>query len=172
MASICGSPVCAGGKPKLKFTYTGDYVVRDDGVVELLMSGTLTFLNPAVIDRFMVGGGSSGVNPKTSGTDYGGMGGGAGGYTRTDKKVRVNANEAIQIVIGAGGAAGNLTNTFIATKGGPTSWGEVSVDGGKGTTTVGALIAMNGLSGGSGGGATSFGDIVSGEGPVTLTKGA
>ena len=36
MASICGSPVCAGGKPKLKFTYTGDYVVREDGVVELL----------------------------------------------------------------------------------------------------------------------------------------
>ena len=40
MASICGSPVCAGGKPKLKFTYTGDYVVRKDGVVELLTSGT------------------------------------------------------------------------------------------------------------------------------------
>ena len=139
-------------KPGLQFTYTGDHVKRDDGVVELLTSGTLTFLNPAVIDRFMVGGGSSGVNPKTSGTDYGGMGGGAGGYTRTDKKVRVNANEAIQIVIGAGGAAGKLTNTFIATKGEPTSWGEVSVDGGKGTTGDGALIAMNGLSGGSGGG--------------------
>lgn len=60
MASICGSPVCAGGKPKLKFTYTGDYVVRDDGVVELHSSGALVFLKPAVIDVFMVGGGGMG----------------------------------------------------------------------------------------------------------------
>ena len=61
MASICGSPVCAGGKPKLKFTYTGGYGVRKDGVVELHSSGTLVFLNPAVIDIFCVGGGGGGA---------------------------------------------------------------------------------------------------------------
>ena len=83
MASICGSPVCAGGKPKLKFTYTGDYVVRKDGVVELLTSGTLMFLNPAVIDIFCVGvGGGGNVNAygSTSASQPGG-GGGGGLYT-------------------------------------------------------------------------------------------
>ena len=44
-----------------KFTYTGQYNVRKDGVVELLTSGTLVFLNPAVIDVFCVGGGGRGV---------------------------------------------------------------------------------------------------------------
>ena len=44
-----------------KFTYTGQYNQRDDGVVELLTSGTITFLNPAVIDIFCVGGGGGGA---------------------------------------------------------------------------------------------------------------
>ena len=82
MASICGSPVCAGGKPKLKFTYTGDYVVRDDGVVELHSSGTLVFLNPAVIDVFLVGGGGMGgimINPGISSGAGGGHGAGLRG---------------------------------------------------------------------------------------------
>ena len=89
MASICGSPVCAGGKPKLKFTYTGDYVVRKDGVVELHSSGTLVFIDPAVIDVFMVGGGGcGGACEATSGSSYySANGGGGGGYTRTVKRV-------------------------------------------------------------------------------------
>lgn len=140
-----------GGVPK--FTYTGNYNVRDDGVVELLTSGTLVFLNPAVIDRFMVGGGSSGMKPKSKGTDYGGLGGGAGGYTRTDKKIRVNANETIEIIIGQGGTVGNLlTENFTAYSGEPTIWGDTSVAGGEGATPISARLAMNGLNGGSGGG--------------------
>ena len=51
---------CAKGGSALNFTYTGKYNVREDGVVELLTSGTLIFLSPAVIDRFMVGGGGAG----------------------------------------------------------------------------------------------------------------
>lgn len=138
---------------KLQFTYTGQYNQREDGVVELLTSGTLVFLNPAVIDRFMVGGGSSGVKPKASGTDFGGLGGGAGGYTRTDKKIRVNANETIKIIIGNGGQVGNLlTSQFTSIEGEATSWGNVSVAGGKGATPISARLAMNGLDGGSGGG--------------------
>lgn len=83
MASICGSPVCAGGKPQLKFTYSGDYVVRDDGVVELLTSGTLVFLSPAGIDVFCVGGGGHGGLCRNASIDAGGGGGGgveASGY--------------------------------------------------------------------------------------------
>ena len=50
-----------GSKHKTpKFTYTGNYKVRDDGVVELLTSGTIVFLEPKVIDLFMVGGGAGG----------------------------------------------------------------------------------------------------------------
>ena len=78
MASICGSPVCAGGKPKLKFTYTGDYVVRKDGVVELHSSGTLVFLEPKVIDLFLVGGGGAGGSGVSGGV-ISGFGGGGGG---------------------------------------------------------------------------------------------
>jgi hypothetical protein len=48
-----------------KFTYTGQYNVRKDGVVELLTSGTIVFLEPKVIDVFCVGGGGHGADPTT-----------------------------------------------------------------------------------------------------------
>lgn len=102
MASICGSPVCAGGKPKMKFTYTGDYVVRKDGVVELLTSGTLVFLEPKVIDVFMVGGGGGG-GEFTGSASSSALGGGGGGYTRTVRRVNVSANSQFQVTVGAGG---------------------------------------------------------------------
>ena len=54
---------CAKGGAAIKFTYTGEYNVRDDGVVELLTSGTIVFLEPKVIDLFMVGGGGKGGSP-------------------------------------------------------------------------------------------------------------
>ena len=64
-----------GGVPK--FTYTGTYNVREDGVVELLTSGTIVFLNPATIDLFLVGGGGAGGGGVTgsSGSSKGGDGG-------------------------------------------------------------------------------------------------
>lgn len=147
MASICGSPVCAGGKPQLKFTYTGDYVVRKDGVVELLTSGTIVFLEPKVIDVFLVGGGGAGGR-NTGGTPSVG-GGGGGGYTRTAKAVNVLANSPIDIVIGAGGKVGDSST---GVDGGNTTWDNISVNGGKGVRAALSASFMNGANGGSGGG--------------------
>lgn len=149
MASICGSPVCAGGKPKLKFTYTGDYVVRKDGVVELLSSGTLVFIDPAVIDVFMVGGGGcGGACEATSGSSYySANGGGGGGYTRTVK--RVACQGSYQITIGDGSTAPNVD-------GGSSGWGtDLTVPGGKSARKTNAAptsSASLGWAGGSGGG--------------------
>lgn len=88
-----------------KFTYTGKYNVRKDGVVELLTSGTIVFLEPKVIDVFMVGGGGSGI--VRSGPVNSGYGGGGGGYTRTIKRIAVSKNNAYSVTIGAGGVDGN-----------------------------------------------------------------
>lgn len=137
MASICGSPVCAGGKPKLKFTYTGDYVVRKDGVVELLTSGTIVFLEPKVIDVFMVGGGGSGYTAGNNG--YNGYGGGGGGYTRTVRRVAIAQNTPIEVTIGAGGEAPNRP-------GGSSGFKTFAVNGGS------YQAGANGGHGGSGGG--------------------
>lgn len=148
MASICGSPVCAGGKPKIKFTYTGDYVVRKDGVVELLTSGTIVFLEPKVIDLFMVGGGGAGdgSSTRTNSTNaYKIGGGGGGGYTRTSKRISVQGS--YQIVIGAGGSMG--------VNGGATLFGDkLSVNGGiSGRDLPGTSSStIGGHGGGSGGG--------------------
>lgn len=136
MASICGSPVCAGGKPKMKFTYTGDYVVRKDGVVELLTSGTIVFLEPKVIDVFMVGGGASGYISTSA--QASGFGGGGGGYTRTVRSIIVKTNNSFEVAIGAGGIAPNRP-------GGVTSFGAYTVNGG-------VYAGVQGGKGGSGGG--------------------
>lgn len=148
MASICGSPVCAGGKPKLKFTYTGDYVVRDDGVVELHSSGTLVFIDPAVIDVFLVGGGGKGGRcvMTSSAAYYTANGGGGGGYTRTLKRLAVQGG--YEINIGAG-------STVSSVDGGSTSWGSAyTVPGGKSASEMPSApsAAGTGRSGGSGGG--------------------
>lgn len=148
MASICGAPVCAGGKPQLKFTYTGDYVVRKDGVVELLTSGTLVFLHPAVIDVFCVGGGGAGdgSSTRTNSTHaYKIGGGGGGGYTRTSRRISVQGS--YQIVIGDGGSMG--------VNAGSTSFGDkLSVNGGfSGKDLPGTSSStVSGHPGGSGGG--------------------
>ena len=148
MASICGSPVCAGGKPKLKFTYTGDYVVRKDGVVELHSSGTLVFIDPAAIDVFCVGGGGAGDGSSTrteSTNAYKIGGGGGGGYTRTSRRISVQGS--YQIVIGDGGSMG--------VNAGSTSFGDkLSVNGGfSGKDLPGTSSStVSGHPGGSGGG--------------------
>lgn len=157
MASICGSPVCAGGKPKLKFTYTGDYVVRDDGVVELHSSGTLVFLNPAWIDVFLVGGGGMGgimTNPGIS-SGAGGGGGGGGGYTVTARKQQVNGS--INVIIGQG--ATSQSHQSGKQYGGTTTFGSIlSANGGESayyTPQYEGTYALNGGAGGSGGGSQS-----------------
>ena len=144
MASICGSPVCAGGKPKLKFTYTGDYVVRKDGVVELLTSGTIVFLEPKVIDVFMVGGGGGGSGFKNGDNANSGYGGGGGGYTRTLHQVNVTPDTNIAVTIGAGGASKQDGNS--------TAFSNNEVAGGHAPTGTSYNLRKQGAKGGSGGG--------------------
>lgn len=138
---------CAKGGA-VKFTYTGEYNERDDGVVELLTSGTIVFLEPKVIDVFMVGGGGAGdgSTTRTNSTNaYKIGGGGGGGYTRTSRRIRVQGS--YQIVIGDGGSMG--------VNGGSTSFGDMlSVNGGfSGKDLPGTSSStVDGHSGGSGGG--------------------
>lgn len=150
MSTIYGSPVCAGGKPKLKFTYTGDYVVRKDGVVELHSSGTLVFLEPKVIDLFMVGGGGAGGVGQLNA--YRGLGGGGGGYTRTVRKVSVTPNNGYTVTVGSGGLVTN--NITQPTNGGASEFGNFSVGGGLSAVLASSSSAhtSSGGAGGSGGG--------------------
>ena len=128
-----------------KFTYTGDYNVREDGVVELLTSGTLVFLNPAVIDVFCVGGGGAGRFSLYSSNR--GYGGGGGGYTNTLKKI--NVSNSYQITIGDGATPSNSTG--LGPRGGTTSFGDlISAEGGHTGSSSGYMT--DGSAGGSGGG--------------------
>ena len=143
-----------------KFTYTGKYNVRKDGVVELLTSGTIVFLEPKVIDVFMVGGGASGMAPsKSQSPKANGYGGGGGGYTRTVRRVSVAANASIPITIGAGGEIKPNTSPYYGVGGGASSWGSYTVNGG--STFNGTKYGGAGGSGG-GGGVTSNSDYGSG----------
>lgn len=136
------------GKSKApKFTYTGNYNVRDDGVVELLTSGTLVFLNPAVIDVFCVGGGGAGGDTGVNATQAGG--GGGGGYTATARKITVNGS--YNVTVGAGGNP----QPSSGVSGGTTSFGTIlSADGGWtiGKRNLSSEGTSNGAQGGSGGG--------------------
>lgn len=185
MASICGSPVCAGGKPKMKFTYTGDYVVRKDGVVELLTSGTIVFLETLTIDLFLVGGGASGSARRASATYKRGDGGGGGGYTKTVKQRDVTANESIAVVIGEGGVgAGDPRYNNSGANGGTTRFGSEFAPGGKayapdqgynggdGGSGGGGGVASksSGGEGGTDGGNGSAGDAAGGRGQGTTTR--
>ena len=130
-----------------KFTYTGQYNIRKDGVVELLTSGTIVFLEPKVIDLFMVGGGGAGSYITGTQTNKGAPGGG-GGYTRT--ALRQSVTGSYYVTVGAGGVYS--TETPSANHGQETSFGSVlSAPGGK---SRGAVLSSNfsGGDGGSGGG--------------------
>lgn len=136
---------CAKGSAAVKFTYTGDYNQRDDGVVELLTSGTLVFPEPAVIDIFCVGGGGSGGSFIAGGLTQMGAPGGAGGYTATVLKQSVA--DSYTIIIGAGGKRGAIDGT-------ETKFGNViTAPGGKGVAqNIASSEKLNGVAGGSGSG--------------------
>ena len=142
---------CAKGGAVPKFTYTGEYNVRDDGVVELLTSGTIVFLEPKVIDVFMVGGGGGGIDPVTGGAnDYYGYSGGAGGYTRTVRRVTVPANTNIPVTIGAGGAV-KYSYPWTETAGGASSFNNLTVKGAEVRDKIENQLSAK-TKGGSGGG--------------------
>lgn len=145
-----------GQKAALNFTYTGMYNQREDGVVELLTSGTLVFLDPAVIDIFCVGGGGCGGSLQSTRTERG-TAGGAGGYTKT--VLQQNVKGSYGITIGAGGTSNTLN-------GGTTSFGTLaSAAGGNGASqSGGSYDSRSGQNGGSGsgGGVDSNSDYGSG----------
>ena len=147
------------GAAGLRFTYTGQYNQRDDGVVELLTSGTLVFLNPAVIDIFMVGGGSSGAyHVNTKEYKYTG---GNGGYTRTIKRVTVSKGVQIPVTIGAGGTNGS--------NGGSSTFNELTVNGGTAPSdnSSGAGGSGGGAGGWTGGGGAGTGGSDGSNGTVS-----
>lgn len=140
-----------GGSKAPKFTYTGTYNVREDGVVELLTSGTIVFLNPATIDLFLVGGGGAGGSARTG---NGGWGGGGGGFTRTIRNVTIPKNTPFVVAIGAGA----VTSKDISNvpDGGSSTFGDLTVAGGKstapnGSNNINSTVGANGGSGGGGG---------------------
>lgn len=137
----------------LYFTYTGDHAVREDGVVELKSSGTITFPKEQKIDVFCVGGGGAGGS--SSNMNYTkGMGGGGGGYTATAKNQSVSGQ--VEVVIGAGGTAGSTP-----TNGGNTTFGSLlTASGGYSGPydTATSTVANTGRNGGSGGGGGRYSD--------------
>lgn len=99
--AIVGKAVGAGGSKKvLDFVYSGDYKIREDGVVELLSSGIINFPKEQTIDVFMVGGGGKGGQSLSSRATA--AGGGAGGQARTFYNVVVSPEQNIAVTIGAG----------------------------------------------------------------------
>lgn len=153
---FCG--VAAG----LKFTYTGNYQTRADGVTELLSSGDITFLEDGVIDVFMVGGGGAGNRMWGTAINGGGGGGGGGGYTRTIRRVSVTAGMPYMVNIGAG-AYRPSTNSLVDA--GPSQFGDFTVKGGVSRAdSSSATSSRGGSAGGSGGGGgvTSNSDYGSG----------
>ena len=130
-----------------KFTYTGNYKVRKDGVVELLTSGTIVFLEPKVIDVFCVGGGGAGGS-SIFGNFTRALGGGGGGYCTTARKQRVTGS--YEVTIGAGGISGSTPSN-----GGATSFGNIvtAAGGFSGAYVTGGVAKVYpGANGGSGGG--------------------
>lgn len=145
-----------------KFTYTGQYNIRKDGVVELLTSGTIVFLEPKIIDVFMVGGGASGTAQRANVSGKNGFGGGGGGYTKTIKQRSVIANESIDVIIGNGGVGSdNPSYKDSGMNGGATRFGNEAVGGGKAYTPG---QGYNGGDGGSGGGGGVESNSAGGEG--------
>ena len=148
-----------GGASKFpEFTYTGDYMLIDDGKeekvqnwrVKFLTSGTLIFTKePGSADVFLVGGGSGGNGSR----------GGGGGYTFTSTSVLLVKETPYEIIIGAGGA--NSTNGGDTSAFGLTAKGGNEANGGSGGggNTGGAdpgYGGTGGSDGSNGGNATGY----------------
>lgn len=152
MVIIGRSQIAGGGTAKrLEFEYTGTYNERlDDGVVELLSTGTLKVTKDTYIDAFLVGGGGAGSGGSGGfNTSWNGGGGGAGGFTKTIKKALLQENVEYSVVIGAGGIALSGKNAYgkVGPAGGNTAAFGYTVEGGKSASSN-----LNGGNGGSGGG--------------------
>lgn len=151
-----------------EFTYTGTYTVINDGKdgneqnwrVKFLTSGVLTFKKIVKeIDLFLVGGGSGG----------GKYSGGAGGFTKTVKKLTVEKGKSYTITVGAGGgehAAGGTTSAFGSSAAGGNA-SDASGNGANGGTGGGAWMCGAGASDGNDAPDTSTHTGGSGQGSTT-----
>lgn len=178
MSIIIGKALIAGGggtAKRLEFEYTGTYNERlDDGVVELLTSGVITFKKETPIDVFLVGGGAGGGNYAKAG--------GSGGYTKTALNVVPRKGVGYTIAIGAGGdnqktlnatgLPGGTTTAFgIQVEGGTASvGGSGGGSGGQDTTTEQRFRGAPGGSDGSDGGLLSGYSTGNGKGQGTTTR--
>ena len=160
----------------LDFTYTGDYRIRfEDGVVELLSSGTITFPEPKVIDVFMVGGGGAGGSAviNSSGQSIGGTGGTTsfGDLSALGGEGGGGVNSS-NLTGGSGGGSASYSSTAASSSFSSTNGGADGSDGspsssgthqglGQGTTTREFGETSGKLYAGGGGGAGSQGAFVS-----------
>lgn len=141
-----------------QFTYTGNYKIITDAEgwrVKFLSSGTLTMLNTAIVDVFLVGGGGTGSNYISSPTPEGnnqyiriryGAGGGAG-YTLTQKELTLSAGSSYTVTVGLSGQS-----TSIAPQN-PSEWGgETYTAAGGESVSSGNAQGGDGGSGGAGSG--------------------
>ena len=131
---------------KISFSYTGISNIRNDGVIELLSSGIITFNAEYNLDIFLVGGGGGAAAAKIGGGRC--SGGGGGGYTKTEKNVKTSIG-SLSVTIGAGGKGGVYRNDG-PTAGGVTSFNTISVAGGNVSDN------RSGGNGGSGGAAPAY----------------
>ena len=147
--------------------FTGNHAIFGDetaGRIELYESGDLT-LYPGTYDFFLVGGGSGAPYTPSDSSQVGGSGGGAGGFTYTEKGFVVERESAINVVVGAGGTSGtagspstvDLISKILTANGGT----DESAPAWDGQTDY---KHTNGFNGGSGGGARSGQESSRGDG--------
>lgn len=144
-----------------QFTYTGNYKIITDAEgwrVKFFSSGTLTMINTAVVDIFLVGGGGMGSNYLYTATNESdghgnqlvtyryGAGGGAG-YTLTQKELTLSAGSSYTVTVGLSGQS-----TSIAPQN-PSEWSGQTFIAEPGENASGGYAGGgDGGSGGSGGG--------------------
>lgn len=147
--------------------FTGNHAIFGDevaGRIELYEAGELT-LSPGAYDVFLVGGGSGAPSTPSDSSLVGGSGGGAGGFTYTEKGFIVERELAINVVVGAGGTSGtagspstvDLISKILTANGGTNE----SAPAWNGKTDY---KHTNGFNGGSGGGARSGQESSRGDG--------
>ena len=153
-----------------EFTYTGAYVLTDDGgqaisdpatwrgnwQIRFHTSGVLNFTNlrgaAGGVDVFLVGGGGGGGGGGSNDAAgrYSRGGGGGGGYTNTQYQLWPAAGVGYPVDIGAGGQAGEARGDGSA--GGTSQIFAHYASGGQG-----GMAQCTGGNGGSGGGAGGYG---------------
>ena len=135
----------ANGKiDERSFDFTGRYNFNDEGNgqwnIEFLESGTLTFNRSVNVDAWCVGGGGGGAPSGVVGNNHAAGGGGGGGYVAMGTSLRVVASTQYPVVVGEGGERGYVTtgwpSIITGQDGEPSSFMNVTANGGQGGATI------------------------------------